>query len=159
MSFVAIINRLKDILDANREALVAGLDSRQLAIEGGYPCPHFSPQVIFIWREGLTDIEYGQISNSGQGSLASGEIDGAANFIIAAYLRYTGAEGDPAAEQLNILAWNLLNLMGGYTRDTTGAYLSAFLTSTTPDYQNYGTTSGAYVGERFTYNVRWACNF
>ena len=131
---------------------------RNLAIEASYSRPHFAPQVLFVYREGLREIEHGRITGAGTGLAAAGEIEGRGDWILAAYLRFTGNE-EVAAQELDKLAWNVLEVMAGYTADTTNAYMSCLLTGSTSDYKQYGAEAPWYVGELFRYSVSWDCVF
>ncbi len=158
MAFVDITNRIAEILAAEKSRLVLGLNDRNLVIESQYPLDHFANQVLFIWREASGEIDYGQITNAGAGSSASGEIDGRGTWIVSAHVRYTGAEA-LASDQLSRLAWNLITVLAGYTKDTDNNYLSLVMGNSMPDY-TLGMTGGAgwYLGERFPLYVRWDLN-
>ena len=158
MNFSTITDRLLEILTDRKADLINGLLERTLALEAAYWRPHFSSQSLFIWREGLRNVEHGGISGAGLGTAAHGEIEGAATWIIAPYLRFTGAE-ETAAAELSKLAWNLLTVMAGYTRDVDNNFMACLLTGSTVNYRQGGTEGGWYVGEEFSYSVSWDLTF
>jgi hypothetical protein len=158
MSFSTITARLVSILETNRGSLVDGMLDRGLAIEASYAYAHFSPQVLFVYRDGSRDIDHGSITGPGTGASAAGEIEGRSDWVLAAYLRYTGNE-EVAAQELDKLAWNVITVMAGYTADATNAYMACMFTGSTSDYRQYGTESPWYVGELFRYSVSWDLTF
>jgi len=80
---------------------------------------------------------------------------GAGSWVVSAHVRFTGNEA-LASDQLSRLAWNLITVLGGYTKDTTNAYLSLLVANSAPDY-SLGSTGGAgwYIGERLNLRVRY----
>lgn len=158
MSFAAITDRIMAVLTDQKGDLIDGLLDRTLALEAAYWRPHFSPQAIFVWREGLRDVEHGNITGAGLGSSASGEIEGRATWVIAPYLRFTGAE-ETAAEEMSKLAWNLLTIMAGYTADAENNWMACLLEGSTLNYRQGGSEGGWYVGEEFRYSISWDLTF
>jgi len=159
MAFPDISERIVEILAARRVSLTAGMGDKGLVIENQFAVEHFAPQVLFVYRESVSDLDYGNISSPGEGASAHGEIEGRGIWIVSAHCRYTGNE-QLAADQLAQLAWNLLSVLAGYTRDTENHYLSLFVEGSTPDY-SLGASGGVgwYVGERFRLRVGWDLTF
>lgn len=155
MAFVDITNRIEAILTENKAALTSGCDDHNIEIENRFPEEHFANQVIFVWRDSLPEIEYGSIT--GEGLSASGEIDGLGQWRVAVYIRFPGNE-KTAAEQLSILAWNLLGLLAGFRRETTDPQWAALLVQNSRATTLAG-TNGWYVGEQFTLGIRWSMEF
>lgn len=155
MAFHDITDRIVAILEAERTRLVSGLRDSTIAIESQYPVDHFANQVLFVWREASGELEYGNITGAGTGSSAGGEIMGLGQWAVSAHVRYTGNES-VAADQLSKLAWNIITVLAGYTKDASNTYLSLMVGNTMPDY-SLGTTGGTgwYIGERFPLRVRW----
>lgn len=148
MGFVDITAEIMDVLTDNVTALVAGMDDASLVIESRYPEDHFANQVLFVWRDSLPELEHGNIV--GTGANATGEVDGFGTWKIAAYIRVPGDETN-AAEQLSILAWNLIRVLYGYRQGT--AYMTALVQRSTGRMLTGAT--GWYLGEEFDVRVRW----
>lgn len=159
MAFHDITDRIVAILEAEKSRLVTDLRDRSVVIEGYYPNEHFANQVIFVYREASGELDYGNITGAGTGSSAHGEIEGTGAWVVSAHIRYTGNE-TVASDQLSKLAWNLLTVLAGYSKDSENHYLSLMVGNTTPDYL-LGTVGGQgwYIGERFPLRVRWDLTF
>lgn len=158
MSFASITNRLVEILEAEQDTLTQGLESRDLVIIPAYAHEHFRQQAIFVWRDSVSGLEYGTLSNPGYGADTHGEIEGTGTWIVATYLRYP-ADEETAANQLNVLAWNLLSVLRGYTADPENNWVAMVVESSDPDYQQPPTSQGWYVGERFHLRITWEMTF
>jgi hypothetical protein len=158
LAFSDITARIVAILTARKTTLVTGLDESTLDILSSMPYPHQGNQVLFVWRQSTEELTYGNITNASGGANAHGEIDGLGTWIIGAYVRYPSDEAQ-AAEQLSILAWNVMTVMRGYVQDTENKYIAAFLTGSTPQAVMQGENNVWYVGEDHRLAVRWEMSF
>jgi hypothetical protein len=111
-----------------------------------------------VHRESLEEISYGPLAPPGEGEDTHGEIDGVGNWAIAAYVRYPGNEEQASAE-LSQLAWNLLRVLRGYTKDSTGKYGSLRLVRSEVQRMEGRAGEGWFLGEKHTARVRWEMSF
>ena len=153
MAFTDITARIVAILRDNLPTLVEGLLDPDILVEGAYPYPHFADQVMFVWRESLPDVSYGNMV--GEGASAHGEIDGVANWTLGVYVKVPGNE-EAAAEELAKLAWNILTVLRGWYRDD--QWQSLMIAGTTATALP-GEGGSWYVGENWTLRVRWEMSF
>lgn len=157
MAFVDITNRLVEILTDRLPTLVADLDDQVLPICPRVPDEHFANQSLFVYRGGDGELDYGQLANQGAGAATTGEIDGVATWKVAVLMRLPGGP-DEASEQLARLAWNLLTVLRGYTKDLDNNWLSMLVTGSTVD-QARGDSNSWYLRETFTLAIRWEMSF
>jgi len=156
VAFIDITNRLVEILTSRVSTLVNDLDDKVLPICPRVPDEHFANQALFVYREGETELEYGHLANQGAGATTTGEIDGVGTWKITTLIRIPGSE-DEASEQLARLAWNVLTVLRGYTKDTDNAWIGQLITGSTVDQAI--STNGWYLRETFTLQIRWEMSF
>lgn len=148
MGFSDITAEIVELLRDNVSTLTDGMADRSLVVESRYPEDHFANQVLYVWRDSLPEVEAGMLI--GSGLTAAGEVDGIGTWNVAAYIRVPGDETN-AAEQLSVLAWNLIRLLYGYRQGT--AYVALLVRSSTGRMLTGAT--GWYLGEEFDVRVRW----
>jgi len=156
VAFADITQRIAAILEENKATLVAGLGDDKLDILAQYPVDPYAQRCIYVWREALDSVDYGRISGAGTGSSAGGEIDGIGDWRIGVFVRVPGGEGQ-AAEELDILAWNLLVVLRGYTADPQHTYSTLIVRGSTAS--QLDARKGWYLGENFRISVRWSMEF
>lgn len=157
MAFVDITNRLVEILTDRLPTLVADLDDQVLPVLPRVPDEHFSNQVLFVYREGETEFDYGQLANQGAGAATTGEIDGIGTWKVTSLIRIPGSE-DEASDQLSRLAWNLIAVLRGYTKDLDNNWLSMIIKPGSTVDQAIG-NNGWYLRETFTLAIHWEMSF
>lgn len=156
MAFVDITNRLVEILTDNQALLLTDTNQRDIVIQATYPEDHYAECVCFVWRDSLSQIDYGQFA--GEGLTAVGEIDGMANWKVAMYVRVPGNEAE-AANDLSLLAWNLLRVLRGFRRESVNPQWGSMLVKRSTARMLNGNTGGWYLGEEFDLEVGWSIQF
>jgi hypothetical protein len=159
MAFTDITSRIAAILQGSHTTLTTGLRDRNLVIKECLPWPCFANQALFVWRGGISGLEYANLTGQGTGATTHGEIDGRSEWQVTVAVKYPGAE-ETASDQLARLAWNLLTVLRGYTVDSTNAYQGLLMTSSRHEALTNTPDGGVWaLSETFTLDVVWEMSF
>lgn len=159
MAFHDITARIAAILEGRLVTLTTGLRDNNLIIKECLPWPCFANQAVFVWRAGISDLEYANLTGQGTGASAHGEIDGRSDWQITVAVKYPGAE-ETASDQLARIAWNLLTVLRGYTVDSESNYQGLLMTSSRHEALTTTPDGGVWaLSETFTLNVVWEVSF
>lgn len=149
-----ITNAIAGILRIGHATLTGSLLKEELVVLASRPSPQYPDQVIFVYREAVTEALYGRVTQDAY-QHTHGEIDGAGDWIIEARTLHTGAE-ETSASQLAKLAWAVLDLMAQHARATEWEGL-LYTGGSVQEVE--GQPGTWYLAEVMRFKVRWQMIF
>jgi len=115
-TFEEITDAIATVLKNGEPDIIDGLLKGNVLVIAARPFPSPHDQPIFVYWDGVTDADYGNVSNDG--SLTHGEIDGWGDWIVEARTAYSSAQ-ETAASEVVKLAWNIMYLMAQHAQTDT----------------------------------------